>query len=226
MDKHKKLFVANSLSGLCLILSLTLSEVFPVSSTINKTPQFFTARLILTPIWDSIKSQHSWVLLVPAVVLFIISLSPYLYNKDTKELKWFPTWIAVVLIVIGLSFFPLAYSIKDAQNIGPLWSLLFFLFAGVNLVVQNKDFFFAATISAFFWDMGAGIQGIMRSIPTLPEPYYNTASPKLVLVVDSLAILITIVIWISGIKPSDSLNKLYFKFNQSKTRRIKQSTEI
>ncbi|MDO8663866.1 MAG: hypothetical protein Q7K28_03510, partial [Candidatus Wildermuthbacteria bacterium] len=99
-------------------------------------------------------------------------------------------------VFLGLFFYPLEYFIPGALYIGSLWGILSFVLFGANLWVKNMDYFYASAVGLFLWDIGAGFQGLIFSIPALPEPYGNSIPPSVVILVDSIAIIFTIILWI------------------------------
>ena len=193
--------VGYALSGLCLIGFLTLAEVIPVTSRVRNTPQYFTARLVLAPVWGQIRNWPTWYFAFPAGVLFILALLPVTSSATRNYLPSIPKWISPVSLMIGLGFFPIASTIHNVQRVGYLWSLLFFVWAGANGWVKQMDYFWATVVGSIFWDMGAGIQGVLRSLHGLPEPYWAGAPPIFVLSVDVALVFIATTLWLRRVDP-------------------------
>ncbi len=179
--------IKSALSGASLILFLVFSEPIPLAKTLSDTPRFFTAHLfldLLPPAW--LRASSLWLLVPSAFFLFAAFLPARKLKLETLPL---------VFIFIGFLFFPLAYFIHDSVNVGPLWGILFFIWLGLNLWFRSVDYFYASVACAFLWDMGAGVQGVMFNIPSLPEPYGNHIPPRVVVAVDAALVLMTCLFW-------------------------------
>lgn len=161
--------------GAALPLSFLFAEGAPLARTVGEAPAFFSIHffLMLAP-WA--RPLPSWTLLIPAALLFALSLAPL----RGRGFRWEP----FLLVLAGLSFFPILVFGPFGQESGPLWSILFLAFAGLNLWVRRLDYFYAGAIAALLWDCGAGVRGLMLGLRFIPEPYWNATPPCWVCALD------------------------------------------
>ncbi len=180
LKRHK------GLCGAALVLSFIFSEPIPLCETVGDAPAFFSIQyfLMLVP-W--IKPLPSWVLAVPAALCFALSLVPL------RGLRF--QWIPFGLVLLGLSFYPLLIFGPFGVESGPLWGILFFAFAGLNLWIRSIDYFYAGAIAAMCWDLGAGLRGLQLGLEFLPEPYGNQIPPWFVVTLDSSIAGILALLW-------------------------------
>ncbi len=193
--------IKSSLCGAALILFLVFSEPVPLAKTLADTPRFFTAHLFLDLLPLSWLHASSIYLLIPSFLFLFAAFLP------ARKLKL--EILPLIFIFIGFSFFPLAYFIHDSVNVGPLWNILFLVWLGLNLWFRDIDYFYASAVCAFLWDMGAGVQGVLYHIPSLPEPYGNHIPPRVVVAVDFTAVLFMCLLWL---KRLDFGNQLHIEW--------------
>ncbi len=203
----------DAICGMSLIGFMAFAEVIPVASKVGSTPRFFTARLLLAPLWGQVRNLPSSVLAAPALVLLACALVPAFLSNRKQYLPTIPAWLRWALVAAGLAFFPIAASVRHASSIGPLWLLLFFTWLGSNLLAGSVDYFWSSVLAAFFWDMGAGVQGLYRHLAHLPEPYWNAAPPEVVVGVDVALILLASAMWVRAVDPG-ALAERFFRRSQ------------
>ncbi len=187
-------------AGIALIAFLAVAEVIPVASTLGACPRFFTAHLVLRALPGAIQQASSLWLAPAAMLLLAIALAPAL----KRGLRLVPA----AMLVAGLSFFPIAAYIHNAQSVGPLWLLLGLVWLGANLWFRDVDYFYATVLSALIWDLGAGVQGLLYTIGGLPEPYGNGVSPIFVTAADCAGIVVVIFCWAKRLDPERPLMAL------------------
>ena len=180
LNRHK------GICGASIVLAFIFSEAVPLCKTAGEAPPFFTIQFFLMAL-PFLRPLPSWVLLIPAMGFFGLALAP---------LKGRPfQWIPFLLILAGLSFFPLLIWGPFGVESGPLWGVLFLSFAGLNLWARSIDYFYAGAVAAMCWDMGAGINGLRLGLTSLPEPYSMHAPPWFVFSFDLLVAATLTVLW-------------------------------
>ncbi len=192
MIKNKILY---PLSGLSLILFFALTEVQPFSTKLENVPRRATAHLFVLLLPSSFKNTSTLILLPFAFIFAFLAAIPF--KKHGFRLLPF------ILILCGMSFFLFATLLKDANKIGPIWSLFGFAWIGANLWANDLNYFYGTVIAEFLWDMGSGAQALYYNIRALSEPYGNNISPKVVVIVDSIGVIITVICWIKMMDPDN-----------------------
>ncbi|MCL4449096.1 MAG: hypothetical protein M1483_00960 [Actinobacteria bacterium] len=195
--------------GVSLILWLLFSETIPLVKTFGAIPKVATVHLLILLLPQSWHGFSTMFLAIPAGIFLCIAFLPAISVPINK--------LAFLLFLIGMLFFPAAGLIPDSFRIGPLWSLLFFAWLGPMLWFKDSDYFYGSVIAAFFWDMGAGAQGLFYSLHALPEPYGNGIPPIVVTIVDCVGITATIICWIKGVDPQLILEQLLDKVRKGKS---------
>ncbi len=190
--------------GFSVILLFIFSEALPFARTFRQIALNATVHVLVLAFPSSWLGSSSRWLIIGAVLALAVMCVP-MVRFDWRRSVLPPSRprrvAGLLLLLAGLSFFPLAVLLPNASSIGPLWSLTGLTWIGANLLAEDFDFFWASVAGSFLWDLGAGAQGLAYHMRGLNEPYGNHVSPVVVTTLDCIGFLLACIAWKAGLDP-------------------------
>ena len=182
----------NFICGIGLILFFLFSESIPFGNKISDTPPIFSVNLFLK-LFPFLYDMAMLLLLIPSIIFLFIALLPLTIKKI--KLVYF------VLFLVGFLFFPILYIDINYfgfvwQDASFIWCILFLSFAGLSFLYKDKNFVYAAAITALFWDFGAAyIAHFWMNLSQIPTPYSPNLSPAAVMFIDMFFVVLLLILW-------------------------------